>query len=250
MLSAAYRCNRLYKYLYVDKLKGDEGPNDALVFGSAIHFALEEYFSEGINPVEAFRTYWDSEAPKIEFGRYGRTQLEDNAKVLLERFVKSHAKKISVYNQELRLFGTLHPNEGSTSLPIRVEGTPDLLGDFEGVPSVVDFKTAAYRYDKTKIQINEQMMLYAHLAKQNGYVAKQVVYIVFIKGNTPSIQTLTREIKDDEMDKVLENIRIQCEHLDRAQLENKFSYNSQSCQVGSRKCDFFERCWGKGEKNE
>lgn len=237
-LSAAYKCNRYFKLLYVDRLTPKVAKSADLMFGSSFHFALEEYFTAKVNLVDSFHTYWDAEADKLEYGRYGREALESNAKTLLERFERLHAKKITVSQIERRLYGSLPGG-------IKVEGTPDILGDFEGLPSVIDFKTAGYRFPKEKIEINEQMVLYAHLAMQNGYTPKQLVYIVFIKGNTPSIQTLTYELKPDHIERVLENVRIQCESLNRMQEENKFSYNSNSCQQGDRKCDFFDHCWGK-----
>jgi len=194
-LQAAYRCNRYFKLLYVDKLKPTITSKSAdLVFGSAVHFSLENYLKDGDDPVESFKAYWTPETPNLEYGRHNQACLESNAEALLPRFVRLHAKKFTVHQTEERLFGTLR--EGSK---VRLEGTPDLLGDYEGIPSVVDFKTAGYRYPKEKIFLNEQMFLYAHLARQQGYPVKQLVHIVFIKGNTPSIQTLTLEIEETHL---------------------------------------------------
>ena len=239
MLSAAYRCNRYFRLVYVDKLKPTAITKSAdLVYGSSIHFALENYLKDGDDPVESFKAYWAPEAANLEYGRHIQGCLESNAETLLSRFVRLHAKKFKVHQMEERLYGTIR--EGST---VRLEGTPDLLGEYEGTPSVVDFKTSGYRYPKEKIFLNEQMFLYAHLARQAGYNVKQLVYYVFIKGNTPSIQTLALPLEDDYLKKVLANIEIQCDNLDKLRESGQWSYNSNSCQMGERKCDYFEHCW-------
>ncbi len=244
-LQSAYRCNKLYKYLYIDKLDSGAKPNDALVFGSSMHFALEEFLLHNANPVESFRIYWDSEASKIEFGRFKRKELEVMAEILLDRFRRLHAKKIEVNQMEQRLYGTVSKEPGA----IRLEGTPDVLGSFDGTPSVIDFKTSSYRYDKEKAYLNEQMYLYAHLAKQNGFEALQVVYIVFIKGKEPSIQTIKRTITPEHMSKVLANIKNQCDTLEVVEKNGLWSANTNSCIQSGRKCDFYNKCW-EGYENE
>lgn len=248
-LQAAYRCNQYFKYLYVDKLKPVSQPDADLTFGSAMHFAMEQFFVEKLPLIDSFKIYWTSEASKVKYGRNDQETLESNAEILLERFERLHAKKIKIHEAERRLYGTLR-GLNSSDPGIKVEGTPDLLGDFGGLRSVIDFKTAAYRYPKEKIRLNEQMYLYAHLAAQNGYEAEQIVYLVFIKGKTPSIQTLTRKIDKAEMQKVLDNVYLQCENLNKLQESGKYSYNSNSCQQGERKCPFFDKCWKKETEDE
>jgi hypothetical protein len=242
-LSAAYRCNQYFKLLYVDRLKPPQAKSDALHFGSSMHSAIEEYLTHGSNIIDSFHAYWSIEADKIEFGRYSRSEHENMAEILLTRFERKYAKKIKVHQQEVRLFGNI--SEG-----IRIEGTPDLLGDYEGVPSVIDFKTSASRYPKEKVFLGEQMPLYAHLAKQNGYNPTQVVYIIFVKGQTPGIQVLTFELKSDYIDKVLANVRQQCENLEVIRANNSWTRNTNSCLMGERKCDFFNECWKEQSSNE
>lgn len=246
-LQAAYRCNTYYKLLYIDKMATVAAKSADLVFGSSFHFALEEFFTDKASLTDSFKVYWSNEAVKLEYGRYNQASLELTAEILLPRFERLYAKKIQVHQQEVRLYGFLPSSTSSPSggdlVQTRLEGTPDLIGNYEGTPSVIDFKTSSYRYPKEKVFLNEQMYLYAHLAKQNGFEALQVVYIVFIKGNTPSIQVLKREITQEEMKKVLANISAQCQTLDMIREKNVWSYNSNSCLMGNRKCDFFNHCW-------
>ena len=57
-LQAAYRCNRYFKLLYIDKLVPKVAKSGDLVFGSAIHFAIEQYFLHQADIVDSFRVYW------------------------------------------------------------------------------------------------------------------------------------------------------------------------------------------------
>lgn len=245
-LQAAYRCQTYYKLLYVDKLIPTVPKNADLMFGSAVHFALEQYLTSSADIKEAFHIYWDRECEKLSYGRFKQGELETQADILLTRFVNLHAKKIKVKQLEQRLYGTLH---GDSNSLIKVEGTPDLIGEYSGKLSIIDFKTAGYRYPNEKIFLNEQMYLYSHLARQNKFDIEQIVYIIFIKGSVPSIQTLVRPLDIVELDKVLVNIKAQCLQLDNLHKTNQWSYNSNSCKMGARQCDFFEQCW-KGYKNE
>jgi len=233
-LQAAYRCNKYYKMVYIDKLRPVTQKNSDLEFGSAVHFAIEQYFEHGADIVDAFKAYWNP--LNVQFGRYKNEELIAMAETLLPRFVRLHSKKIKIHEAERRLYGKLGD--------IGIEGTPDVLGLYNGIPSVIDYKTASYRYPKEKIMINEQMYLYAELAKQNGYTPQQIAYIVLIKGKDPSIQVLTRSIDEKELNDTLDNLKIQCKNLDRLKDLGEWSVNTNSCQMGERKCDFFDVCWG------
>lgn len=245
MLQAAYRCQKYYKYLYVDKLIPEGKHSSDLAFGSAMHFAIEQSLVHKADIIESFKLYWEPIADGLEYGRLGREALEVNAEILLPRFERLHAKKIKVEQIEKRLYGKIQ--RGQDGNTCSVEGTPDVLGDYENLPSIIDFKTSSFRYPKEKIYLAEQMYLYAHLAAQNGFTAAQVVFIVFIKGTTPSIQTLTRRIDIQELNNVVDNIALQCQALDIAELNNAWSKNTNSCIQGERVCTFFSKCW-KGYK--
>lgn len=234
-LSAAYRCNRYYKYLYVDKLVQPGLPSADMAFGSAVHFAMEELF-EGKDPLQAFHVYWDQGKTKLKYGRFQADRLEVIAEILLPRFQKLHAKKFVPYQSEIRLYGELNG--------IKLEGTPDMLGLYEGVESVIDFKTAAYRYPPEKVVLNEQMILYAYLAQTVAhYPVKQVVYKVFTKERDPTIQTLVQELTPELLANTLANITVQCKNLDHLRETNQWSQNRNSCLMGEVRCAFFDTCW-------
>lgn len=239
-LTTFRRCKQLYKYLYVDKLTPDVPRSGDMAWGTGMHLGVEGYL-EGEDGLRRFNTYWDIERKaNNRYGRYSWEALRDQAQILLPRFERLYLKKFKVFQMEKRLYGTIGQ--------VKVEGTPDFLGEYEGVPTLLDFKTSGYRYPKAKTQISEQLYLYAHLAAQSeNYPVKQLVYFVFVKGSAPGIQVLTRKVTDREMGAVLKDLEETVEDVILAQEKQRFTMNRGSCIMGEIRCDFFERCHGKEE---
>jgi hypothetical protein len=198
-----------------------------------MHGALHAIMDGG-DGHQTFKIYWDSiQNQPIEWGRDGPAVLAEKAEVMLNKFLKTHKDKLKSYQLEDRLYGE---HKG-----VRLEGTPDFLGEYKGIPSVVDFKTSGYPYDKDKIIVNEQMYLYAHLAQtQAKYPVQQIVYFVFVK-YTASIQVLCIDVDTGKLTEMLDNIAELCEDIDS---RVKFPANREGClKYGGKRCDFFDRCY-------
>lgn len=232
-IDTAYRCNKLYQYIYVDKLKTNEPESGDILFGTGIHAAIQACL-EGGNGVETFSIYWNSiKSSNVSYGRYSWDALSSQAITLIARFERLHAKKFKIFEMETRLYGSL-PNG------IKIEGTPDFLGDFEGVPSIVDFKTSGNRYPKEKIECSDQLMLYSALASQaRDYTAHQVVYCVLIKATTPDIQIIKAPLLQSELAKRISNIQDICNELKSKQV---FTQNFSQCMAFGRRCAFYDKC--------
>lgn len=211
-----------------------------MAFGSAIHLGIESFLT-GDDGKEDFITYWDIEKTKDNrYSRYGWSELRAQGLILLSKFSTRYAKRIKIHQMEQRLYGEYKD--------IKLEGTPDVVGDFDGVPSIIDFKTSGANYHKEKIRTAEQLYLYSYLAKKHlNYEVKQIVYIVLVKGNTPSIQTaLVRELNQEESNRVLEDIYTDCKQLELMQVKKTFTRNLNSCIFGEKgECDFFRTCFPK-----
>lgn len=239
----AYRkCNTYFKHTYLDKTPSPEAPSGDVQFGQAIHLAIEAYLS-GDDGTLQFDVFWDLEKSKGNaYGRFGWDELKDQGHRLLDLFQRRHLKKFEVYQLEQRLYGSYKD--------IKFEGTPDFIGKFEGVNSVVDFKTAGYKYHKDKIKVAEQLYLYAYMAETVlGYKVDQLVYFPLVKGSTPSIQNpLIVKYTQEDATKVLEDLYIDANRMLLAQEKKVFTKNRQSCIVGSMRCNMFDIC--HGGKNE
>lgn len=236
-ISAAYTCFQKYKYLYIDKLK-ELGPESAnLHFGTALHMGLQAIL-EGDDPLPAFSLYMQSlNGKEIDWGRYGLEEYSKMGDVFLARFSRLHAKHFTnTITMESRLYGNLGD--------VKLEGTPDWVGSYKGVPSLVDFKTSGYTYPKEKIVVNEQMPLYAHLVEQNfGVKVEQLVYYVFVKADQ-RIQVQTHPLTKEFMKAKLDNIKLMCDDLSTRRV---FPKNTNGCMMGQYRCGFYEVCYGKSE---
>ncbi len=237
-LTTARKCQTLYQKQYI---LGEEptGPaNGDFLFGHAIHAGCEAVL-EGDDGVKTFQIFWENDQGKdVKFTRWNYDDLKKQGEILIERFARLHAKKFSNPIIEQTLVGKVGPYE--------VYGTPDVIGDFEGEPAVVDFKTSGYRYHNARAFVGEQLYAYANLAEQAlGYKAKKLVYMVFIKGNNPSIQVLKADriiSTEQEIMKVWES---EIKSLQSAEESASFRKNRQACIEGDRVCPFFKTCTGK-----
>lgn len=233
----AYTCNKLYKMLNIDKLKPNVAPSGDMAFGSAMHASIHALL-EGDDAEETFKTFWDSEKEKgNQYSRYGWESLCKQGPIFLERFRERYAGLCKPLQMEQRLFADI----GGVSF----EGTPDFVGTFDGKTSIIDFKTSGFRYPREKVICGEQMPGYNALVKKNhGLKIEQYVYIVFIKGEPPSLQKPLIEPVDEARDAhTLDNLLKVCKDLDQ---KTEFLENRHSCIIGTRKCDFFNTCF-KGE---
>jgi hypothetical protein len=232
-LSAAYQCQQYYKYTYIDGLKTPQ--NGDLAFGSAVHFAVEQSLMNEEDPVADFQVYWENvKKQDLKYGRYKHDDLSNMGEIFVSRFHNKYRKRIEprLVEQEL------HTDT--------FRGTPDCVGEYEGVMSVIDFKTSSTRYNASRAFLSEQMHLYAHLAKETqGIDVKQLVYVVFLKSNTsPIIQVVSEEFNAEHAKRLLDNTKLQRDDLLKKEVDNTpFSRNLSNCIHGEFKCHFYDKCW-------
>lgn len=230
--------NKCPKYYELKHLVGmDDGGDKSgdMFFGSALHLAIQDLF-EGGDGQTVFDVWWETASKKeLEYSRYKHDELAEFGKEFIELF-----------KPKMALFKPAHL-ERKMQMPLTPEygfsGTVDFLGEFKGVPSVVDWKTSAMPYTGYKIRCNEQMYGYASLAAHEmGYQAQQAVYVVFIKDHkNPRIQVKIVPLTQEKVTKKLDNIKAICHDI-----HNRTTYhkNSSQCVIGSRVCRFFNTCHG------
>lgn len=186
-------CPERYYLRYKDGWRNTT-PNASLIFGSAVHKALEHYFRNGINPVVAFIQEWGKNETKEMYysARDNWETLNEKGRNLLTLFLSDYAHR----------FTDVVETEGELRVEIEeglgILGYYDLLCSVDGVPSIVDFKTAAQRYDPRTVETSDQLTLYLALARRLKMEPKQVVFVVLVKNKKPVIQILVgkRKVKD------------------------------------------------------
>lgn len=232
-VDTAHKCQTKYKLQYLDKVSIPGLPSIDLEFGTALHAGLNSLL-EGEDGAEVFKVYWETLKGKdFVKARKGWEELKETGEVFLSRFSRLHAKHFKPFKMEERISGRIGGHN--------FEGTPDFVGDYKGIPSIVDFKTSGYAYPKEKIIVNEQMPLYAELVKQAyKYDVKQLVYFVFIKAEM-RIQVVTVDLTKELLDGALKNVVLLCDELVGKKV---FTKNPHSCMMGSFKCPYFDTCHG------
>lgn len=241
-LSLAQTCMRKFWHQQVVKTPlGDSQPSGDMAFGSALHTALQSQIEGETleSSIGLFDAFWDAvKDKKYAFGRHKWDYLQDMGPMFLRKFHKSHLEHIKAYSVEVRLYGQLYGYD--------VEGTPDVLGTYKGIPSVIDFKTSSRNYEPEAGIIGEQMMLYAHLAKEAlNYDVHQLVYIVFNKA-TESIQTpIVTNITPDLLQDRLQNIYAQILKVSEEPKLEAFPQSTGECYKWGRRCEYFQQCFGK-----
>jgi len=165
-------CPLKYFFRYIAGLP-EETVSASLVFGSAIHRAIEHHFQELLagNPppelpalVEQYRAEWQERDPKlVRFGKVDDQQsLDELAQRMLGAFQKSDLSRpkgtILAVEEELR--GSVIP------------GIPDLLGRVDLIIVttdalvVSDWKTSRARWSRDQAEDSaEQLLLYTELAR-------------------------------------------------------------------------------------
>jgi hypothetical protein len=231
-------CPKMYKLRHLDKIKVESRSIDT-EFGTALHMGLNQILTGEGDGILLFNTYWESiKGVKLTQFKFGWDALKEMGPVFLDRFKRLHAKHITLFKGEERMFATVSGHE--------MEGTPDALGEYKGIPSIMDFKTSSSRYKNEKIISDDQMPSYAHYAKTHyGYEPKQKVYIVFIKDfKNPSIQVCVSELTTDNIQSSIDNMISEIEEI---KAKNHFTQNRSSCVRGPIVCPYWEICHGKKE---
>lgn len=233
-LSVASECARKYKFQFIDKIAVPGAKSADIEFGQAMHLGLDAYLN-GENGSLTFKVYWDSmrDSP-MQYTRFKWHELYSIGMKLLSRFEARHLPHLKVAHNEQRLHGKI----GQYAF----EGTPDFIGTYKGVPTILDFKTSKDAYPVDKILVEEQLYGYAHLAKQIlGFDATQIGYMVFCKTEA-RIQTSSKiDLTQHKLDDMISNIEIQIKELEA---RKEYPANRKSCLKGAFKCAYWNHCYG------
>lgn len=237
--STAASCLRKFKYAYLDKIV-PEGPESGdLIFGSALHSAINAALI-GEDGVATFDLYWNTYKDKgVEYGRYKWNDLYLLGQKFLKNFTGRHAHKFKFFFAEQRLYGEYRG--------VAMEGTPDYYGLYEGKKSLRDFKTSGQNYKPEKKDCALQLYMYAHLLLQNfpEYKIDTLGYTVFNKG-TGTIQDLTWDFDPQAMEAALEEFHLYTQIWGVP--TEAYPGNHGACLDYNRKCQYYDKCHTKKEE--
>jgi putative RecB family exonuclease len=188
-------CPLRYFFRYVAGLP-DETVSASLVFGSAIHAAIEHHFNElmsgaGEPPLkellDRYQHAWDERVEqRVQFGKDDRVTLDLLAHRMLSAFRESESAipngRILAVEEELR--GQLLP--GVPDLLARV----DLIVELPHALVISDWKTSRSRWSQEQIDESaEQLLLYSELVRD--FAPPKPIKVEF------AVLTKTKEVNVD-----------------------------------------------------
>lgn len=234
-ISTAQMCYEKYKLQWILDITAEGLKSSDLAFGTALHTGVAAYLY-GNEGIDVFTKAWQAlDLREYQWYEFDWDAYYEIGCTLLEKFNKYHKKHYKPVLIEERQYGLIGA--------VKYEGTPDFVGEYKGVPSLIDFKTTKYRYEKSKIEVADQLYSYCHLLIQNNvYTPKQIILLPFCK-TTMSIQDpLIKSVTKESIHDKVENMKLWIGDLQKRTI---FPQNHNSCILGKRKCEFFDRCHKK-----
>ena len=190
-------CGLQYKFGRIDRLPL-EFISDALVYGSVIHKALEEFHREKMlgNVLSTkdlhrmFEKHWRQEAEGREDIQYTKGKSFDmllmEGKELLTTYYEKRPK------DDFHVVAIEEPFSFTLpGLPVPIIGVQDLVEEDEsGTLIIVDWKTSSKAYSRDEVDKNLQLGIYQMAAKQNGYADREILlrFDCLVKTKTPKFE--------------------------------------------------------------
>jgi putative RecB family exonuclease len=220
-ISTMRTCPRKFAFLYVEHAPPDFIPS-SLIFGGAIHYALELYYRtklEGLPAphgglMAAYSNAWDIQKAKTGADvpvRFNKDETRQSLDALADRIITSFLASplanpkgvILGVEEELRV-------ELDPDLPDLLAKV-DLLTETDASLHVIDFKTSRSRWtDKKAVENAEQLLLYGttmqSMSQGLGRPTK-LHFAILTKAKTPVVQLLAVPTDKDRLAGLTESVR-------------------------------------------
>ena len=210
-------CPLRYRFRYIDGWPED-CVSSSLVFGSAIHAAVEFFFSQQLAGEEApsldelldvYQQSWRDRSEQEV--RFAKTETADSLHQLADRMLTAFLAS-DLTNQEGRILGVEEELRGELSpdLPDLL-GRVDLLLETDDSVIVQDFKTSRSAWNEYQAEDqSEQLLLYADLVRRL-VPGKQLrlQFAVITKAKNPKVQLLEANFDESKLERtkrVFENV--------------------------------------------
>jgi len=221
-ISTYQQCPLRYRFKYVDALP-ETFVSSNLIFGGAIHSALEFHFTEllcGNAPpshdllLDVFQEAWQGRATEHQDIRFGKNEDHNSLSALADRILTAFrenpasASDETVIGIEEELRGELIP--GVPDLLARI----DLLTTTSDALVITDFKTARSRWSQNQAEnSSSQLLLYSELARRllPGWNVK-LRFLVLTKTKTPTVEAFDVDVSTHRTRRIVKAV----EHTWRA----------------------------------
>jgi putative RecB family exonuclease len=201
-------CSLAYRFRYVDKLPS-EGTPDRLVFGTAIHSVLADFYMHLMCGTrlshDDLKTLWEVHWKNSAGSRTDILWKNDNS---FESLKTEGEKLLEAFSRFYVLEDTavIAVEEGFSfnlpEIPVPIIGAYDLvLEDPGGQVTIVDHKTLSRAYSKKEMDASFQGTIYNLAAKANGFASRNIRlrFDLLLKTKDPRYERhLTNRTSDDE----------------------------------------------------
>jgi putative RecB family exonuclease len=203
-------CPLRYYFRYIEQIP-ERTVSSALVFGTAIHAALEYWFEEQLagnsRPdfdllLAAYQQEWQQrDLGGIEFGKKENLDsLTQLAERVLKTFIESEFATV-----EGQILGVEEELRDSI-----IDGCPDLLARLDLIVEtdeavvITDFKTSRSRWNQQQAeQAGEQLLLYSELVKELvPGKPLQLEFLVITKTKQPNLERYSVPVSQSRIDRV------------------------------------------------
>jgi hypothetical protein len=190
-ISQYLRCPRSYRYRYLDGWQEKE-TRAAMVFGRAYETALCAYFSNEDPSAALFK----------EWSVYRDTPFEYKSGESWDRLVHQGVHLLHKFAQDDRVRIVRPQKNMQAKLTRKLAGNHefvayiDALGEVDGTPCVIDWKTTASRYAEEPdglLALDPQLICYSWITG-----IPDVALVVFVRKNRPEIQYLRATISEEQ----------------------------------------------------
>jgi hypothetical protein len=190
-ISQFVRCPRSYRYRYLDGWQEKE-TRAAMAFGRSFEKALGAYFLCEDPSAVLFKEWGVYRDAPFEYKKGDSwDRLVHQGVHLLGRFAQDDRVQIPCPKKDLqvKMVRSLGDNNEFVSYI-------DALGELDGTPCVIDWKTTASRYPEEPeglLSLDPQLICYSWISG-----ISEVAVVVFVRKNQPEIQYLKATISDEQ----------------------------------------------------
>ena len=250
--------------------RGTEGyqyyPNEALLFGSGMHWAIEQVLANGSVEVDEIEKELhgifvkDLPALKPDIVYLNKvttkTARQKMAKEIMNAVVEWEVNVRPLLpdeepqiEQTLRALAGEHDNESTPPIRVYVQGTPDAVYPETGM--IVDWKSAGRMWDAKKVEGQIQPIAYPWMSGENGVPIERFVFWVFDRQSKwwqPFEQNpdgVDRERAEGAFRLAAVNAAVALHDGTWTWTPGGQGWSSRGWHCSPKYCDAWSVCWGK-----
>jgi len=226
-------CPEKGRLSHIKRLK-KPGVKSVLLFGTGLHYAIENYYRKNLEPESVFSQYWNDAVKKEEKIEFREGEDEAN----LHEAGKDLLRKWKDARETPRDFNLLEENQKIEIYGVPFYATIDFVG--ENGKLLIDWKTSSFKYNALKAEYDLQLTVYSYILSQvYEKTPERVGFGVFVKKKDSEVQYVWGRQRNGEDFRNFEKMVLKVwRDIERGEF---FRNPGLHCQW----CDFLPLCIGE-----